>query len=161
MVAGVLRNYLSFRDRNVKDSNRRRWPVAAWWSAFLGHVEALRLAVSKQPPMLLRMRSWLERQVVPTLAVLYTHANVLEPGKGGKRLMADLVKRGRGAYVLGILRRLRPNCCGFRWRVRRLARLGFKEVRDDLGDGFLVCHSVGGGIRFELGRLGSGAGFAA
>lgn len=100
VVAGVLRNYVTFRDRNDRDTNRRRWPICGWWLSFLEHAERLRIALAKQEPLLIRMRGWVERQVIPTLALLYLHANILEPGSGGKRLLADLVSEGE--------RRLRP-----------------------------------------------------
>lgn len=35
LYIGVLKNYLSFRVPNEKDSNKRRWDVADWWERFL------------------------------------------------------------------------------------------------------------------------------
>ena len=35
LYSGVLRNYLSFKDENPGDSNKRRWPVSDWWTQFL------------------------------------------------------------------------------------------------------------------------------
>lgn len=35
LYSGVLRNYLSFKDENPGDSNKRRWPESDWWTQFL------------------------------------------------------------------------------------------------------------------------------
>ena len=35
LYSGVLRNYLSFKDENESDSNKRRWPESQWWAQFL------------------------------------------------------------------------------------------------------------------------------
>lgn len=35
LYSGVLKNYLTFRDENPTDSNKRRWPESDWWAQFL------------------------------------------------------------------------------------------------------------------------------
>jgi len=96
VVAGVLRNYLTFRERSETDTNKSRWPVVAWWDEFLQGVAALRLAVAKQEPTLERLRAWLEKQVAPTLALLFDR----EVGCYGRSLLDVLVAGG--------VERLRP-----------------------------------------------------
>lgn len=44
--AGVLRNYLMYRDPS-EDSNKRRWEVSGWWSELLGNAEALKVSSKK------------------------------------------------------------------------------------------------------------------
>ena len=46
MYLGVLKNYVSFRVP-TKDSNKRRWPEAEWWSKFLD--DAVRISVWSRP----------------------------------------------------------------------------------------------------------------
>lgn len=93
VVAGVLRNYLTFRDLSTA-TRKSRCRISSWWDTFLGHVDALRLAIAKVPLTMERALAWLDRQVAPTLALAYLGAS------SGKMLLADLVEDGR--------RRLRP-----------------------------------------------------
>lgn len=46
LYLGVLKNYISFRIP-TGDSNKRRWPVAEWWSDFLD--DAVRVSVWSKP----------------------------------------------------------------------------------------------------------------
>lgn len=41
LYTGVLKNYLSFREANENDSNKRRWEESPWWTEFLDHVSAI------------------------------------------------------------------------------------------------------------------------
>lgn len=45
--AGVLRNYLSYRDPSPTDSNKRRWKESSWWTELLGAVQAIKISSSK------------------------------------------------------------------------------------------------------------------
>lgn len=45
--AGLLRNYLLYRDPVDSDSNKRRWPVSSWWSDLLGDIEAISVSSKK------------------------------------------------------------------------------------------------------------------
>lgn len=38
---GVLKNYLSFREVNENDTNKRRWEESPWWTAFLDNARAV------------------------------------------------------------------------------------------------------------------------
>lgn len=44
--AGVLRNYLMYREPS-SDTNKRRWEVSPWWSELLGAAEALKVSSKK------------------------------------------------------------------------------------------------------------------
>ncbi len=44
LYCGVLKNYLSFREVNEDDSNKRRWEESPWWSAFLNNARAISVA---------------------------------------------------------------------------------------------------------------------
>ncbi len=41
LYTGVLKNYLSFREANENDSNKRRWVESPWWTEFLDHARAI------------------------------------------------------------------------------------------------------------------------
>lgn len=41
LYTGVLKNYLSFREENENDSNKRRWEESPWWTAFLDNAKAI------------------------------------------------------------------------------------------------------------------------
>jgi phage replication initiation protein len=89
VVAGVLRNYISFRETDATDSNRSRWEEAGWWLAFVGAVARVRLSVGLPVRTWEKTRAWVEAQVAPALAVLYDGA------ASGKDLLAELVQDGR------------------------------------------------------------------
>ena len=38
---GVLKNYLSFREVNENDTNKRRWEESSWWTSFLDNARAV------------------------------------------------------------------------------------------------------------------------
>ena len=44
LYCGVLKNYLSFREVNEQDSNKRRWEESPWWTAFLNNSRAISVA---------------------------------------------------------------------------------------------------------------------
>lgn len=44
LYTGVLKNYLSFRDVNEDDSNKRRWEESPWWTSFLDSAKAISIA---------------------------------------------------------------------------------------------------------------------
>ena len=41
--AGVIRNYVRYVEQDGQDSNKRRWPMKAYWERFLGGASAIRL----------------------------------------------------------------------------------------------------------------------
>lgn len=49
-AAGILRNYLLFRESQTGDSNRSRWPVADYWDKVLLDMERVRLWISPGEP---------------------------------------------------------------------------------------------------------------
>ena len=44
LYCGVLKNYLSFREVNEADSNKRRWEESPWWTEFLNNARAISVA---------------------------------------------------------------------------------------------------------------------
>lgn len=44
LYTGVLKNYLSFREVNEDDSNKRRWEESPWWTTFLNNARAISVA---------------------------------------------------------------------------------------------------------------------
>lgn len=70
-ISSVLLGYLEFKRPSLTDTNKRRWPVAAWWAAFLGTVEKARLTVLEKVRRTVdTVRAWVAHQVAPNLAVV-------------------------------------------------------------------------------------------
>lgn len=70
---GEVNRRIRFVDRNDGDGNRWRWAVADWWREFLGSVEkGGRLVAGEVSRSLEKWQGWVDRQVAPVLAVLYT-----------------------------------------------------------------------------------------
>lgn len=90
LASGVISNYVSFREQNYRDSNRRRWPVVQWWADFIGNVEKIKLTKEQPERTIKNVQSWVQTQVAPSLALLKlyydddnTMINILtELGKG-------------------------------------------------------------------------------
>lgn len=72
VVAAQILRRLRFCEPLAGDSNPRRWPIADWWNAFLGGVEAGEsLACGEaQATTVEAMRDYVRRQAMPTLAAL-------------------------------------------------------------------------------------------
>lgn len=70
-LAGVLKNYLNFLIRNPNDSDKSRWKVCKWWLDFLGDVEPLKLTMIAPDKTIERSRTWINKQVAPTLGMLF------------------------------------------------------------------------------------------
>jgi hypothetical protein len=91
VVAGVLRQYMDFKERGSGDlAHRYRWSTCAWWTAFLGVVEKVRLAVTGKPKTVEQVYDWLHHQVAPNLAVV-----VHGLGAAGRQALEDLLESGR------------------------------------------------------------------
>ncbi len=44
LYCGVLKNYLSFREENEGDTNKRRWEESPWWTFFIDSARAISIA---------------------------------------------------------------------------------------------------------------------
>lgn len=62
-AAGILKDYITFREPNEKDSNKRRWKVSPFWEQFLEGVEPLRLTTALPDRSIHRTASWFKDQV--------------------------------------------------------------------------------------------------
>lgn len=47
VFAGILQNYLVYRDPKLSDSHKYRWPVSDWWSALIGEIEPIQIHQKK------------------------------------------------------------------------------------------------------------------
>ena len=94
LVAGVLHNYINFLEPDETDTNKSRWPVAQWWTDFLGEVEKLSLTIKKEAKTIEDVNNWLERQVSTSLALMHKYH------KDSYDFLGDLIVIGR--------QRLRP-----------------------------------------------------
>ncbi|MEI2442646.1 replication initiation factor domain-containing protein [Priestia megaterium] len=87
--AGVLKNYLTFRVPNEKDSNKRRWPVATWWDNFLRGVPRLQIASALPDRSIVKSKKWIDEQVSRTIARLFfAYQDISDDW------MADVLKSG-------------------------------------------------------------------
>lgn len=66
----VISNYLVFRDKDLSDSNKSRWPVSQFWIDFLGDVDKLKLTSKKPDRSMETIKSWLSNQVSKSLSML-------------------------------------------------------------------------------------------
>ncbi|MGM0124296.1 phage replication initiation protein [Enterococcus sp. AZ194] len=70
-ICGILRNYIAFKIKGT-DSNRSRWNNCKWWDNFLGSAERIKLTNVHPYPSILRKKDWIDKQVVSSLATVYT-----------------------------------------------------------------------------------------
>ena len=103
VFSGVLSNYLMFRNPG-RDSNKSRWPVAAWWLEFLGSLERIKLAPAPVERTFLKVYRWVEKQVSASLALLS-----LASDKHGRDYISELLENG-----LGKLTDLQLNLIGYK-----------------------------------------------
>lgn len=98
-LVGVLRGYVDFKDFPPgADSNRRRWPQAAWWYRFLQGAEKAKLMIAPKVRNLESAWKWLNNSVAPTLAMFVA----IEDGDldhiaklandGGQRMSAEKLR---------------------------------------------------------------------
>lgn len=71
LLAGVIRQYLNYRDKVSTESNKSRWPISRFWKNFLGEVDKLQLSEAAPDKTLVRADAWARRQLEKTLAELY------------------------------------------------------------------------------------------
>lgn len=72
---GVFSRYLNFLIPSTTDSNKRRWKLAKFWTDFLGDVEKISLSQVAPDRTVEKAENWVNRQVSPTLAMLYKAYN--------------------------------------------------------------------------------------
>lgn len=71
IFAGVLKNYLTFRDRNNKDDNKSRWPVSAFWDKLLKDIEPVKVSSAMPDRSIIKSHDWMYKQVSRTMARLF------------------------------------------------------------------------------------------
>lgn len=70
IAAGVLLNYVVFVEKKETDTNKARWAICDWWNSYLGEVEAIRLTIEQKQRTLKEVKSWVNNQIGPTLAMI-------------------------------------------------------------------------------------------
>ena len=98
-IAGLIAGLVDFKEPG-QDSNKARWKRCAWWSAFLGLVETIRLTVQPEDRSVEQVADWIKRQVGPSLSLLS-----VAQGYGSEWLL-DLVEACFGRLREGHLRML-------------------------------------------------------
>jgi phage replication initiation protein len=92
LFASVMSVFIDFKKPNPKDSNKRRWVSEVWWQDFLATWAKTRLLLAPLVHSYDKLRAWAERQVAPSLAVLY------EASENGRQMMTELMRAGRDRY---------------------------------------------------------------
>lgn len=71
VASGVLRNYLTFREFTPSDTNRSRWPLAAYWDKLLLDMERISLWISPgEPYNFANTERWLLKQYGQAIVVM-------------------------------------------------------------------------------------------
>ena len=86
----TLNNYIRFLEPTDTDVNRSRWPSAPWWATFIDEAGQLSLTTTPADRSIEDMRSWIERQISPTLAT------ILLADKGEMGWLKDALVTGKG-----------------------------------------------------------------
>ena len=86
----TLNNYIRFLEPTDTDVNRSRWPSAPWWATFIDEAGQLSLTTTPADRSIEDMRSWIERQISPTLAT------ILLADKGEMGWLKDALITGKG-----------------------------------------------------------------
>lgn len=88
----VLRSLIEFRQPDAADSNRSRWAVVGWWTAFCAAASRARLTTERAARTIDKARRWLQNQVAPTLAMVFTVEG------GDFAFVTELVTLGRSRW---------------------------------------------------------------
>lgn len=108
-VAGILRNYVTFRVPSA-DSNKSRWPVVYYWQRVIGTMEKLSLWISPgEPYNIHKSETWLKKQYGQLISTL---SEIQDPGqlvKDCRELypVAELAKKYR--QILDDFNRTQPD----------------------------------------------------
>lgn len=108
-VAGILRNYVTFRVPSG-DTNKSRWPVSYYWQRVIGTMEKLSLWISPgEPYNIHKSETWLKKQYGQLISTL---SEIQDPGqlvKDCRELypVADLSKKYR--QILEDFKRTQPD----------------------------------------------------
>lgn len=102
VIGPVLRALLDFKEAGTC-AQRERWASTAWWSAFLGSLEKVRLTVAGVVRTAAHVYGWLRKQIAPALAVVWALSG------GETAVLSELVEHGRerwrrGSWHLQVLR---------------------------------------------------------
>ena len=73
-ICGILNNYIAFKVKG-SDSNRSRWKNCTWWDDFLNSADKIKLTNVHPYPSIMRKKEWIDKQVVSSLATVYTALN--------------------------------------------------------------------------------------
>ena len=91
IFAGILKNYLQFRDKKETDSNKRRWPISKFWSDLLSECERIELTTAVPDASIERKRMWIDKSVSKSIAMLYFAYQDIE---GYEEWLKDIFKEG-------------------------------------------------------------------
>lgn len=70
---GIISGHFDFVDETPSDINRSRWPLSSWWETFLDFVsmeETLVKLPQRAPTSIVKLASWVHKQVASALTVL-------------------------------------------------------------------------------------------
>lgn len=92
LAFGIIQNYLVFCDP-TSDSNRSRWPVCDWWTAYLNEANRLKLAKRAPDKTIESKQLWINRQVEPTIAQLWYADGSPDPGRWVAKMLENGLER--------------------------------------------------------------------
>lgn len=71
VIAGILKNYVTFYDKKTNDTNKSRWKKCRRWEKFLGDSAKLRLTLFAPDRTIGTRRAWIDKQTAKTLGMLF------------------------------------------------------------------------------------------
>ena len=90
-VAGVLLQYVDFKEPNPEDTNKRRHLTSMWWADFIAYWDKIKLAVEPYVPTVEKSDRWLCKSVATTFATVY--ASYPDPKEFLRRFIQDGTER--------------------------------------------------------------------
>lgn len=91
IICGVLRNYIQFRVKNTKDSNKSRWEIAKFWTRFLDNAKSLKITIQTSKTSIEKKYIWIDTQVSKSFHMVY-HSLVSE--KEREEFILDTITHG-------------------------------------------------------------------
>lgn len=73
LMRGILNNYMRMVVPNKNDINKSRWKTRPYWDKLIGDVDKVRLTQAGEEKTIAQIKSWVERQVGSSLALIAIH----------------------------------------------------------------------------------------
>lgn len=70
LATSLINNYIRIVEPHPTDTNKSRWKTKEYWKKIIETTEKTRLSIDREVTTLSGMKSWIERQVAPSLATI-------------------------------------------------------------------------------------------